>query len=804
MNHQGWTTTDWKLIYESWNPQQQPLREALCTLGNGYFATRGAAEEASAGGPHYPGTYLGSGYNRLESEVKGRVIENEDLVNWPNWLSLTFRPEDGDWLDLDAVDILEFRQELDVHDGVLMRKVRFRDRQGRVTRLTSRRLVHMTDPYLAGIQWELVPEDWSGKIQIRSTLDGSVTNSGVARYRDLAGRHLQCTAMDGVAEEGICLAVETVQSKIRMAQAARTRVYLEDKRASCERRTIKDGDRITHEIDTEVEALKRLRVEKIVAVHTSRDPAISECGLAARQRARRAPEFDQLLASHTRTWHHYWNRSDLHLEDCDEESQFILRFHIFHLLQTVSLNSVDRDVGVPPRGLHGEAYRGHIFWDEVFIFPFLNLRLSTLTRELLLYRYRRLDEARHAARRAGYRGAMFPWQSGSSGREESQRVHLNPRSGRWVQDETHLQRHINSAIAYNVWQYYQATADTDFLAAYGAELIASIARFWSSIAVWNPDRDRYEIRGVVGPDEFHTRYPEREEPGVDNNAYTNFMAAWTLCCACEMMSAISRERRRELLEKLEITDDELAHWELVSRKMFIPFHDDGVLSQFEGYEKLKEFPWEEYKRKYDDLQRLDRILEAEGDSPNNYKVSKQADVLMLFFLFSADELRAVFKRLDYPFPGDLIPQNVEYYLARTSHGSTLSRLVHAWVLARSNRERSWSLFLESLRSDLVDIQGGTTPEGIHLGAMAGTVDLLQRCYAGIETRRNVLRIDPQLPDELRALKFRLRYRGHHLTVRVEQTKAAVSFDRGPDGPVDVVFGDKKFTISEGETHTFDL
>ena len=183
----------------------------------------------------------------------------------------------------------------------------------------------------------------------------------------------------------------------------------------------------------------------------------------------------------------------------------MLRLHIFHLLQTTSFNAIDLDVGVPARGLHGEAYRGHIFWDELFIFPFLNLRIPELIRSLLMYPHRRLMEARHLAREAGHRGAMFPWQSGSSGCEESQMLHLNPRSGRWLPDHTHRQRHVNAAIAYNVWQYFHATGDVEFLWFFGAEMLLEIARFWASIATYNATRQRYEIHHVVGADEFHTQ-----------------------------------------------------------------------------------------------------------------------------------------------------------------------------------------------------------------------------------------------------------------------------------------------------------
>ena len=326
-------------------------------------------------------------------------------------------------------------------------------------------------------------------------------------------------------------------------------------------------------------------------------------------------------------------------DDGDQEVARTLNLHVFHLLQTVSEHTIDLDVGVPARGLHGEAYRGHIFWDELFIFPFLNLRFPELTRALLQYRFRRLPEARESARAAGYSGAMYPWQSGSDGREETQRLHLNPKSGRWLPDKSHRQRHVNVAVAYNIWQYYQVTGDLAFLSAYGAELLLEIARFWASIASYDHDRDRYEIRGVMGPDEYHDGYPDRDEPGLDNNAYTNIMAAWVLCRALETLELLPDHRRTELAERLGLAREELDRWEEVSRKLRVCFHDGDIISQFEGYGDLQELDWESLRRRHGNIRRLDRILEVEGDSPNRYKASKQADVLMLFYLLSADELR---------------------------------------------------------------------------------------------------------------------------------------------------------------------
>jgi trehalose/maltose hydrolase-like predicted phosphorylase len=794
----------WVLSYEGFVPEQEGLREALCTLGNGVFATRGAAPEAVADDVHYPGTYAAGVYDRLRTEVAGRTVENEDLVNLPNWLVLTIRTPAGGWLDLRRVEILAYRQQLDIRTGVLTRALRFRD-AGRTTSMTQRRLVSMAEPRLAALETTIVPEDWSGRLEVLSGLDGTVTNSGVARYRSLRGDHLVPSATRAVNDDVISLVVETRDSHVRIGEAARTRLLRGEDRVEAERTVDEREGSIAHHVVIDAREGEAITIEKVVSVVTSRVPAVYEPGEAAVQAVERAGPLERILERHELTWSHLWQRFDMNIETTGnpERAQMILRLHILHLLQTVSLNTIDLDVGVPARGLHGEAYRGHIFWDELFIFPLLNLRLSVLTRSLLNYRSRRLGEARWAAAQAGREGAMYPWQSGSDGREESPALHLNPRSGRWVPDNSRLQRHINIAIAYNVWQYFQVTEDIEFLRFRCAPMLIELARFWASVATYDRASGRYQIRGVMGPDEYHDAYPDREEPGLDNNAYTNVMVVWHLCRTLELLERLPEHHRQELWETLRLSREELDRWEDISRKMLVPHHD-GIISQFEGYEDLREFAWESYREKYGDIHRLDRILEAEGDTPNRYKVSKQADVLMLFFLLSAEELRELFARLGYELSPEAITRNVDYYLSRTSHGSTLSGIVHSWVLARSDRERSWELFSRALESDVADVQGGTTPEGIHLGAMAGTVDLLQRGYAGLEVRGDVLWFNPALPKELEMLEFGIRYRGHRLRVRITQETLRLSTIPSDVAPIYVGFGDQVVEIVPGSTGEWTL
>ncbi|HSK26914.1 MAG TPA: hypothetical protein VK894_08405, partial [Jiangellales bacterium] len=705
--------TTWLLRYDGYDERQEPLREALCTLGNGRFATRGAAPESRPDGVHYPGTYAAGVFNRISAEVSGHQVENESMVNLPDWQSLTFRAVGadgpGEWCDLSTGTVDDYAQELDLRRGVLTRRFRWTDPAGHRTTVAQRRVVSMADPFLAGLDTTFAADNWSGRLEVRSGLEGRVGNKGVARYRGLGDEHLEVVDLGPCGDGVIAVDVRTTQSQVLVSLAARHRLSVDGVDVAPPHQVLLDGGYVGHELAVDVRRGGTVTVEKVVALYTSRDRAITSPPEEARDKVSCAPSFEALLDRHVLAWDHLWERCDIELVG-HQRSETVLHVHLFHLMQSLSQHSVDLDVGIPARGLHGEAYRGHIFWDEMFVFPYLTLRMPEISRALLLYRWRRLPQARKAAHEAGFRGAMFPWQSGSSGREETQRVHLNPKSGRWLPDHSHLQRHIGLAVAYNTWQFYEATGDRDFLASYGAEVILEVARFFASLATYDRGDDRYDVRGVMGPDEYHDAYPWRDEPGLDNNSYTNVMVVWLMTKALALVHELPERRRQELFDLLGLQRAELEHWEHISRKMRLCWLDEGVLAQFEGYERLEEFPWSDYVERYADIARLDRILEAEGDTPNRYQVSKQADVLMLFFLLSSDELREVVERLGYQWDAEMVPRTVDYYRQRTSHGSTLSKLVHSWVLARYDGKVAWDLFTEALESDVSDVQGGTTAE----------------------------------------------------------------------------------------------
>ncbi|QES47065.1 trehalose 6-phosphate phosphorylase [Streptomyces venezuelae] len=788
--------------YHRYDPKTERLVESLCTLGNGRFATRGAAPESTAGAVHYPATYLAGCYNRLTSIVAGRAVSNEDMVRLPDWTALRYRclPDGappGDWLTPDHPTLRHCHVSLDLRTGTLTRRMLFHDAEGRRLGVTHTRLVHMGDPYLAAQRTVFTAYGWRGRIEVESVLDGEVTNAGVDRYRALAGGHLVAHRA-GVEAEGVAwLSCTTSASRVRIGLAVRTSsrplTYV-DRRCTAGTATQRSAMPIRRG--------RPVVVVKTAALFSSLDRPLADPVRHSIEYAGRAPDFPTLLASHRASWQRIWNEGELMTAG---ESGRILRLHAFHVLQTLSPHTAELDTGVPARGLHGEAYRGHVFWDELFVLPYLALHFPETARALLMYRHRRLPAALEAARRGGVRGAMFPWQSGSSGAEETQRVHLNPRSGRWLPDHSRLQHHVNSAIAWNVWQYGLATGDTGFMHGQGAELLLHIAHFWADSADWDESLGRYRIRGVVGPDEYHDAYPGAAVPGIDDNAYTNVTAAWVLARALDLDQELSAARRAQLHANLGLGADDLAVWEEISHRMYVPFHRD-VISQFHGYGDLAELDWDAYRARYHDIRRLDRILEAEGDTPNRYQASKQADTLMLGYLFRPAELARLFARLGYVLDDALWARTVAYHLRRTCHGSTLSSLVHGWVLARQQGPDAWRYCREALLGDITDVQGGTTGEGIHLGAMAGTLDLVERGIVGLDPATDGLHIDPMPLSEIPGSAFSVSYLGHRdIRIRFRPGRLGVRVPPSLLGPVPLVLpGGRREQVAAGRERWFRL
>lgn len=791
----GTDAARWEVGFECYDEEDELRREALLALGNGLLSCRASAPEAAAAllPPHdyqqtrYAGLYRSGWYDEAPREVNGRTVTMAALTNLPDPFGMSFRIGDGDWFDLPSVELLNYRQCLNLHDGTLSRSMHF-SLGGEHCTLHELRLVSMTNPHETLLRWELSVPASAGSLRIRSTLDGSVRNALIYRNKSYEGERLQDISIKQTDQGRAAITAHLHDPERRAGVAVQTCVKGQQLTWTCHQQRgwlIQESDcTAPHEGPLVIEKRVIAQVDgELPADHVAaQDQLLARLPVA---------DFDESLEAHRDAWHQLWER--MPIESSDPELELALRLHSFHLMQTVSPHSIGHDLGCPPRTWQ-EGYYGQVFWDELFCFPFLSTHFPELALELLDYRYQRLDAARDRARQAGLRGAMFPWRSGRSGQDETPPFQFYPLSGHWIPDPTCLQRHISAAVAYDVWMLYLATGDDALLAGMGGELILETARFWGSIAQLDPERDRYVIRGVIGPDEYHNGYPDADKPGLDNNAYTNLMAVWNLDCALELLAMLPDDMKQPLMEGLNLTDPELRHWEDITRRMYLPFIE-GAIGQFEGFEHLRK-PAPEWLT--DSRPRLDWMLEERGDTADRYQLTKQADGLMLLHLFSPDILHAMIEKLGYQTDEHLMQRTLDYHLSHITHESSLSKVVCAGACAALEPERSWGFFRETLGVDLGDIPDRGTAEGVHLGAMAGSLDVLQRHYLGIQPQQEGLGFRPAVPAELQDTTIGFSYRGARLQVTLTSKDLTLSSHAENEQPVRVLHAEGHFDLRPGQ------
>lgn len=748
-------------------------QEAMLTIGNGFYGLRGAYLAANADANNYPGLYVAGLFNQLTTPVNGRDVVNEDLVNLPNAQYMSFSIDHQEPFTIKQENIDDIYRSLDLHTGVLTTTMLVSLPTGHRLKLCAQRVADMNEWHRFAIHYELTPLNFEGTVTIFSRIDGSVTNENVERYKNFASRHFDVTETTVNGRDAV-LGGQTKSSNVDFAIG--TRLTSQELTSATTIEEQVDDDVLEQNFSFKVQTGTTYVIEKAIAVNTSleTDTDLNAAVTAELQDA----TFNDIVAHNAHFWQHVWSDSDIEI-DGDLTAQKLTRVNIFHMFVSASpISNPHLDASVGARGLHGEAYRGHVFWDELFILPFYTLHTPDLTKQLLLYRYRRLNAAKVNAQAEGYQGAMYPWQSAQTGDEQSQLLHLNPDSGKFDPDNSRLQRHVSLAIAYNVWLYVHTTNDTEFLSQYGLEMLLEIAHFWSSKAVKNATTGRYDIRNVMGPDEFHEDYPNSAEPGLTNNAYTNIMVSWLFTILHKMKTNVSTKTWQSVSKQVGLTDQDFTRFDDIASHLTLDINKDGVIGQFEGYFKLPSLDFDKYRKKYGNISRIDRLLKAEGKSPDSYQVAKQADALMAYYNLSFNTINNVLSTLGYKMPAEYLTKNIEYYLARTTHGSTLSRIAYSELsLIDGNMDQSFAFFNTALRSDYYDIQGGTTAEGIHLGVMGAVLMLELRNYGGVSEFEDQLVVTPQLPESWQRLAFHETFKGVTYGFTITHTKITVTVDK---------------------------
>lgn len=725
------TPPAWTIREETWQPERNEVWESLMTVANGYIGARGFPDEPFDAGPTTPSILVAGLFNPGEDDVP-------ELAPVMNVLQVEIILGDSP-LQMAAGRIIEYERVLDMKRGLLRRNFLYRQR-GRSTRMQFERFASLANPHLLGQSITITPLDWSGSVNVCFRMDRDTRSS--EHLRVLHARH--------VARDRILLAAEMTKTKIRLAHAFRCKSWVHQ--ATPPRpQHVGEGEGIGLEYETSLENGQRAVFDRLISTYTSRDPETTSVERCCLQDLR---DFDGAAYGvqrrrHVRRWASRWRRADIEIEG-PRDDQRAIRFAVFHLVQ--SCPPRDSTVSIAAKGLTGPGYRGHVFWDtEIFMLPHFTWTHPGSARRLLQYRYHTLPGARRKALGSGFPGAMFAWESAEDGEETCPPYVPDPITGKPYRVLTgELQHHVTADVLYAAWQYLRITGDEYFRERELLVLAVETARFWAGRVRRNPREGHYEIRDVIGPDEYHEH--------VGNNAYTNFLAAWNLRFAAEEVARMSAAHpRSRLLKQLQISRTETDRWRQIAEEMFLPVENAaGRWEQYPGFFLLPDHDPQLLSSRMSKLPEKERMKQL-----NRHQVLKQPDVLMLSALFPDRFTEHVRK------------QNWDYYEPRTTHDSSLSPCVHSIVASDLNlRDEAYRYFRQSAFLDLRDVMGNTAA-GLHCAALGGTWQTVMRGFLGLQPGENGPSICARLPAAWNRVYTQVQYHKQWYKIEADQDHATV-------------------------------
>ena len=715
--------SSWVLTHEGYNVLTENAVESRFALGNGFLGMR--ASRPVSRGPtwvswlghirwaSWPRCYVAGLFDRPNT-----VPPVPALVPVADWSRVTLVLDGNPQLLLDGEFLASVRQ-LDMRRGILLSDLSYRAHAGITICSGELRLVSLADRAVA--------------LQLlRFSLDRDGIDVTLEANFAMAGMGMEPLQLD----RDVCAwRTEGSGKAVAMAGSVTLRA---------------DGRPLVPERSFSLRWIWRwrsvagqeLELDRLVTVARSDrwadDPALVAADAMARGRAL---GWRGVLAAHETAWRQHWDASDVIIEG-DDKVQEAVRFAVYHL--TSAANPEDECVSVGARGLTGDAYFGHVFWDtEIYLLPFYVGVWPEAARALLMYRYHTLHGARAKAAHFGFRGALYAWESADTG-EETTPERVIGADGTPVEILTgRMEHHISADVAYAVWQYWRFTRDDDFFLRAGAEMLLETARFWASRAVAEADGKRH-IRHVIGPDEYHE--------DVDDNAFTNVMARWNIGRGLETMDLLRESwpnHAAALREKLALGDDELADWrDAIARIVTGLDAATGIYEQFVGYHKLEQLDLSLYA---DRKMPIDVVIGPERTQRS--QVVKQADVVALIALLP-DE-----------FPGAAAKANFRHYEPRCAHGSSLSAGIHALVAARLGETETALRFLR--QAAIADLElDPNSAGGIRIAGLGGLWQAIILGFAGLDLKSDMLGIDPRLPPHWRSLSFRVCWRGRSVAIRI--------------------------------------
>ncbi|WP_207208037.1 glycoside hydrolase family 65 protein [Xylanivirga thermophila] len=762
---------NWIIEESDFDYQHLGKCESIFCQGNGYMGVRAALEEKYVGEKR--NMFVAGTFNKFDEAEVTELPNLPDITNVIIYVSgIRFRMDSG--------VLHAYSRSLNLKTGELIRKVDWESPNGDRLELCFNRFVSVANRHIIGSKVTIKPLSGDMNISIESGIDGQVTNTGSQHFHEGEKRIYDATYMEMISK--------TIQSGVYAAIHASHAFEIDGKKAKVDLLPVIERRFLSNKLQLTLKKDSVFTMEKISCVHTSRDlkyesisddivDSLKNDGL---ETIRKAYElgYDALFKENKDAWAHFWREHDIKINAINDYDQLAIRFALYHL--NIMTKQDDNRVGIGAKGLSGEGYKGHSFWDtEIFILPYFMFTQPKTARTLLEYRFRNLYGARLKARENGFKGAMYPWESAwiDDGEVTPKLGAADVVTGEATPILTGLiEQHISADIAYAVWEYYIATRDQEFMDNYGYEIIIQTAYFWSSRVEWNETLKRYEINDVIGPDEYKEH--------VNNNAYTNYLAHYNMKLAKEIieeMPNINPELYKKLDQKLHLSNikDEI---DRVIDGLYLPKPgEDGIIPQHDTYLKLKHIDLTPYKN-----------AEVVGTIYNDYnmeqinemQVSKQADLVMLLYL------------LDDLFDKETKKKNYLFYEERTLHDSSLSKSTHC-ILANDlgYRDSAYEFFRSSCDIDLGQNMK-SSDMGIHSAAMGGIWQCVVMGFGGVRIVGDDLYISPRLPKEWSDISFPLVWRGNPMRVTVSQDDVVVE-NMGKDA-VSIFIYDTKTSILAGQ------
>lgn len=747
----------WQVVEKEFHPEFNHQSEAIFSLGNGYMGLRGTLEEGLPNHvPSTPGAYI-NGIYETEPIIYGEYMakqpaEYQSMINITDWKGIKILIEHEEFSMFQGT-VEDYSRSLDLKEGVLRRGLTWTSPKGKRLQITFERFISQANQHLAFQRCDIRPLNFSGQITIRSQVNGDVTN-----YHHLREQALEVLSTTHTNESGV-LVSRTKNSGISVACAVSHLTTPE---------TAIMGSATTTSLDFlvrfAVEQGETYSLEKFVAISTSRETAEEHLDTFVQKLVQSSANYGyaQAKQDHVEFLEKFWSDTDVEIEG-DLALQQGVRFNALQLLQSTGR---DGKTNVAAKGLTGEYYEGHYFWDtETYIIPFFLYSQPELVRKLLEYRYSILDAARANAKRMHDKGALYAWRT----------INGHEASGNFLGST--VQYHINAAVAYAIHKYVEATEDMEFLVDMGAEILFETARCWAHRGVFLEAKGgKYCINEVCGPDEY--------KPGVNNNCYTNYMAQFNLRLALKARDILMQDYHAEyeqLREKIGLEDQEFIRWQKCADEMYLPFDEElGIHPQDDSF-------------LYKDPIDIDSIPEDEIPLVGNwhplviwrYQVIKQADVILLLFLlgdqFTAEEKKA----------------NFDYYEPKTTHDSSLSPAIYSIIAAELGyTEFAYNYFLQTVRLDLDDYNRNAW-QGLHTACMAGSWMGIVNGFAGMRTFGGQLQFNPFVPEKWKSYSFKVKFKGAQVQVKVTPQNTSYTLLAGED--LTFLHGEKPVTLSHGQT-----